>query len=139
MAIVVDTNILIAKHSLKDEKRERALEIVADIVEGVHGTPYVSDYVLAEAVNYAVGRARTSRMAFEILEDVLGASGPRWLVLLHIDEGNFAESVTFFRTTGAARGLSLTDCTSVVLAGKYRATRIASFDGGFDGLTERVG
>ena len=138
MAIVVDTGVLIAKHSRKDPNRVRAMEIVGEILEGIHGTPYISDHLLGEAVNYAIGRAKTPRMAMDILDDVLGSKGPRWLVMVQVDDQMFADAIAFFRATGSERGLSMTDCTSVVVARRFRAKRIASFDGGFDGFLERV-
>jgi predicted nucleic acid-binding protein len=138
VAILVDTGILVAKHSRTDRQRDRAMEIVAEIVDGLHGTPFLLDAVLVEAVNYAIGRARTPQMALALLDDVLATDGPRWIAVVPSDERLLADAIQFFRTRGAAKGLSLTDCLLVEGARRVKATTIASFDRGFDGFLERI-
>lgn len=138
MVVVLDTSVLVAKHHLGDAHRDRALELMGEILDRKYGMLVVSDLVLTEAVNYSMGRARSCSVAKDLLRDVLGRGGPRWVVLHNVNETLFERSVQLCLEIGASRGLSFTDCTTVVLARALKAEAIASFDSGFDGVARRI-
>lgn len=59
--MLVDTGVLVGYLNERDACHERADELMEELMEGAHGTPFVSDYVLDES--YTLIQARTGRPA----------------------------------------------------------------------------
>ncbi|HEX9709006.1 MAG TPA: PIN domain-containing protein [Candidatus Thermoplasmatota archaeon] len=137
MAVLIDTGILIAIYSPPDQNYRRAVELVDEVMDGVHGQAYLTDYVLAEVLNYVVAKSRIDRKADSIAKDLLGESGEPWLEFKWIDEETWRHGRERFRAYSRAR-LSFTDCTSLAFIERNRLDAMVSFDSGFDGIVPRI-
>ncbi len=138
MTILLDTGFLLALHNPRDPLHARAKELSDSIMRGQHGRPLISDYIAAEALNYAVRRAWPREAISRLLRELLGRSDEPWMDLLKIDLEIFEAATAIFEGIGLDKGLSFTDCSSIALAKAMRTSLIASFDGGFDGLLSRL-
>ena len=116
---------------------ERAVELVNEVARGHHGRAYITDYILAEALNFVVARSRNPKKADEVARDLLGEQGDPWVDLAWVDEGTWRIARDRFRLLSLG-GLSFTDCTSFVFAERNRLSGIMSFDAGFDRVAKRI-
>lgn len=138
MAVIIDTGFLIALRNRGDAHHSRANAVAAQIWDGRHGRAVISDYIVAEVLNFmSRGQARAERVR-QMLDEMLGRTEDAWLDLLRIDPETFDASVRLFEGLGMKRGFSFTDCSSVVLARALNAEGVASFDAGFDGVLARL-
>lgn len=138
MTVILDTGFLLALHNEHDPHYPRACEIAREIMEGAHGQPVVSDYVVAEALNYVTGRSWPAGRSRVLLADLLGRGEEPWMGLVKVDSEVFEAAVRLFEAVGVEKGLSFTDCSSIVLAKSLKAELIASFDSDFDGVLPRL-
>jgi len=132
MSIFIDTGIFSGAYNIRDRYHTRAKEILRKILEGHFGHAYTSDYIFDETLTLAFLKTKnydaTIRLGHGILESNIS--------LLYVDDDDFIDAWNLFKRL--KKGLSFTDCTSLVLIRRYRISRIASFDTDFDGLVERV-
>ena len=130
--------MLIGHASTTDPRHARSVEIINDLGRGVYGRAFLTDYVLAEVLNYAVARSRNPRVPEEIARDLLGENGEPWLDFVRIDDNTWRAARERFRVLSLA-GLSFTDCTSIAFVERHRLDAVLSFDTGFDRAVPRVG
>lgn len=139
MPIVLDTSVFYALRNPDDSNHANARDIMVRVVEGRHGTPVTSDYVLDETLTLLQKRSRDPTACRE-LAGMLGAlpdakRKPLIQLMTPTEPDRTAATRLFFERFD--RKLSFTDCILIQLARNLNAP-IASFDAGFDGLVERV-
>jgi predicted nucleic acid-binding protein len=136
MSVLVDTGVLVAFLNERDSRHERAVELMRALMEGLHGTPFVSDYILDETYTFIL--TRTGRREYvERLWQLLRSNKSRGLLVLEfVGREDFWASRQLLEEH-ADRRLSFTDGTSVILVRRMGLDGIVSFDRDFDGLVER--
>ncbi len=137
MTVIVDTSVLVGFLNVKDSAHARAKGIMDQVREGAHGAAVGLDVVLDEGLTFLRAKFPARAVAEEYANWFWGTRRERpMLRLLTTDEARLREATdTYFRIH--KRGLSLTDC--VILAhARHLGARVASLDGGFDGLVESV-
>lgn len=138
MSIFIDTGVLVAFVNPADAHHVDAIEILSDVGRRRWGAAFTSDYVMDEAVTLAYRRTQRSDLAIHLGRLILGSAQPGRIVgILYVTPRLFLRSWARF-TRLAARGLSLTDCTSLEFIQIEGLGRIASFDRDFDGFVPRV-
>src|SRR3989344_2871755 len=123
MSVLVDTNVLIAFFNEKDERKERATELLKRVSAREFGTPYLSDYVFDEFMTFTYARLKDKRKTLEIGKNILSNE----LELSFCTPEVFREAFELFEKTS---GLSFTDCIIAASALEQGAS-VASFDEGF--------
>jgi predicted nucleic acid-binding protein len=134
---LIDAGVIIGNYHRADVHRVRARRLVDEIARGVHGTAFVTDYVVAEALNYAVAKCRDRAEPERIARSLLGESNLPWAEWIQIDEPMWRRARERFRILSRA-GLSFTDCTSIAAVEHLGLKAIVSFDSGFDGQIPRI-
>jgi hypothetical protein len=134
--VIIDTGVIVAFHNTKDEKHERAKELIRKAAGGEYGLPYTTDYIFDEAVTLALIRTGRKDIANSVGRMILGESIPKFLLLLRTGERIFKDAWKIFKKMD--KMLSFTDCTIIAVAKVYNINSVMSFDSDFDGLVERV-
>ncbi len=137
MSILLDTGLLTAFYNHQDEHHLRAKEILREVAEGKHGTPYTSDYIFDEAVTLTLNRTGRAELAINLGRLILEGATRPFIVLLEVGDDVFNGAWNLF-IKHAERGLSFTDCSSLSLMTLRHIEKIGSFDSGFDGLANRI-
>lgn len=121
MSVLVDTSVIVAALNLRDRKRSGARRLLADILRGKYGTPFVTDYIVDETLTFLASRsAEAARRA-----GALFFEKPVFRILpVSIDVFN-AAWVLFQRHLPV---LSFTDATTVEAAKAYGVDYIATLD-----------
>lgn len=127
-----------AIYSTQDAFHQKAAKALPQLQRGKHGKLFVSDYVLAETLNFFVARSRDPSFADRVATDLLGETSAKWLQVIRVDGPMWTAAREKFRALCKA-GLSFTDCTSIAAVELLGLDGIVSFDGGFDGLVTRLG
>ena len=136
MSLFLDTGIVVAAHNVRDANHARALEVMREVRDGIHGTAYSSDFVLDEAVTLALVRTRSRATALDVGRFFLpDRPGQGFVVLLHVDEGTVRRAWESFLRRETP--LSFTDWTIVEQVRALRIDRVASFDEGLDAWVSR--
>jgi predicted nucleic acid-binding protein len=138
MTVLIDSGFLVALHSGTDPHHRRAKLLAQEIMAGRYGQPVISDYLVAELLNYASRKFRFADQIVRMVDEVLGRGREPWLDIAWIDRELFERTVDLYGLLGLERGLSFTDCSSVALARAASISHFASFDGGFDGILARL-
>jgi len=128
----------VAVYSTQDASHQKAAKALPQLQRGTHGKLFVSDYVLAETLNYFVAKSRDPSSADRIATDLLGEKSAPWLQVIPVDGPMWAAAREKFRALSKA-GLSFTDCTSIAAIELLGLDAVVSYDGGFDGLVPRLG
>lgn len=137
MTILIDTGVFVAFSNKRDPNHSEALEIVKNVAANKYGTPYVSDYIFDEAVTTTLARTGRIDLAIDLGKMILEGPEHPFIVMLRVTEDLFADAWANFVKYGKG-GLSFTDCTSLALMSEREIETIASFDTGFDGLTNQL-
>ena len=133
MSVLLDTSVLVAAANPQDRNASRAVEIFKEISAGGHGAPFLSDYVVDEALTLTWVRTKRSKVVLQ-LADWLLAPEPRRRPgrLVFVGDDAFGVAAQLHRRHHAR--LSFTDCTSLAVMTELRIDQIATFEAGFDGL-----
>ncbi len=125
-----------AHHNRRDKQHPQALESFDKIRNG--RTPYrklyTSDYILDEAVTGCRQRTRNHQLSVELGTLILSSES---LLMLRVDEETLAEAWALYKSRREIP-LSLTDCTSAILARKQGIADIYTYDSDFQALGFRV-
>jgi uncharacterized protein len=137
--LFLDTGVLIAAVVTDDPHHEASAAILEGIGEGRWGRVATSDYVVAEALNFVRRKVRRMEALEAVVALAVGAPWARPVVtdLARVHAGRFAASWDAMRRHHD-RGLSFTDCTSLVLCQELGLGTIATYDRGFGGLLDVV-
>ena len=132
MRLFIDTGPVTARYSKADVHHTDAVESFNNIGRGEthYQKLYTSDYVLDEAVTLCRRRTRSHKVSVELGEAILSSKS---IVLLKVDGEVLEEAWEFYKNRSEI-ALSLTDCTTAVLAGKHGITDIFTYDADFQSL-----
>lgn len=141
MSILIDSGVWFGKLHERDGRHEDAQALLAACMEGVHGAIYTTSDIVDETLTLTL--ARGGDAGWGMIQDLGGYFGftetqPQLATVLEVDPSLQAQAWTLFERHYEERGLSFTDCTSLVTMRERDIETIASFDDGFDGLVERV-
>ncbi len=140
MSIFIDTGIFIAYVNKRDEHHTTAAHLVKDIMKNKYGAAFTSDMVFDESMTFILYKTGDIGKAINVRDLILGNGEKdvqRFMALIFVD-GDILEKSwnTFVKYAG--KRLSFTDCSTIELMKTRGIEHLASFDGGFDGLMERV-
>jgi|SRR3989338_1754547 len=124
---IFDSGIFIGSKYSRDQYNEGAIRILENLKEGNIGKVYITNYVLAECVNFLLIKA-----GFQIANDALD-------YLTKTDSIEVVEIEDLDRIKGMLKkykNLSITDCSLLVLSEKLKIKEIFSFDKHFDSIKE---
>jgi len=118
--IFIDANIFLAYWNTQDVHHKKAVVLWGQIVSGVYGECFTSDYVFNEIVGVALrklGKEKTILLGDHILKSML---------IINIDDYVLQRAWTFFTKTKLA--LSLVDCTNLIVLEMAQTKDIATLD-----------
>ena len=131
---VVDTNVLIARASRRDENHETARAIVDGIDGGELPSVRVTNYVVTETLNY-IHERQHHELAVELYDRLAEATG---FELVHAPKADFSRAVELFEQYD---GLAFADATIAAYMEREEVRYLYSFDDDFDavdGITRLV-
>ena len=126
---LVDTNVLLASASARDEYHDRASEIVRGIDHGELPDAIVTNYVVAETLNIATTKLG-SDAATQLLDRLI--AGARF-ELTHVAQADFNAAQPIFRQYSE---LSFVDAVLVAHMQRTDIEYIYSFDDDFDAVSD---
>lgn len=127
MAVLLDTNVLFATASARDDYHDAARDIVRGIDHGDLPGTVVTNYVLAETLNLTrekLGPGAANAMLDRLVE---GAH----FEIIHAARADFNAAQALFRRYPA---LSFVDATIVAYAEREHTEYLYSFDDDFDAV-----
>ncbi len=122
MTVLLDTGFILAALLRRERRHSWARSTLAEILAGRYGAPYVTDYIVDEALNYAAARLKPGDA--EKLIKLLIESGA--VHIIHVSLDVFTRSVELYRKH--LPRLSFTDATTLTTAKLYRIDYIATLD-----------
>jgi hypothetical protein len=129
--------MLVSAYAAKDAFHEQAVRALKNLQAGAYGRVFVTNFVIAETLNFFVARARDPRFPERLASELLGEEGPPWLTIVTVDESLWRLAREKFRASSKS-GLSFTDCTSIAAIEILGLDGIVSYDSGFDGIVRRI-
>ena len=123
--IFLDSSFLIAYYNSTDKHKNKALDIMDNLIAGKYGTPYISDYVFDEVVTILFVRNKDKSIA-TTLGEILRES----LEIINVNEELFGNAWTLFRNQKDTN-FSFTDCTNLAIMQYKGILQIATFDEDF--------
>ena len=123
--IFLDSSFLIAYYNSTDKHKNKALDIMDNLIAGKYGTPYISDYVFDEVVTILFVRNKDKSIA-TTLGEILRES----LEVISVNEELFGNAWTLFRNQKDTN-FSFTDCTNLAIMQYKGILQIATFDEDF--------
>lgn len=137
--LFLDTGVLVADVSPRDARHEEARSIFLRIADGEWSGVYVSDFVVAEALNFVRAKIRKKEAEVALLSPIFGGPGrpPVVTEVVRVHGSRFAAALDLFHTR-FDRGLSYTDCTTLEIMTEMELRTLATFDKGFRGLVDIV-
>jgi predicted nucleic acid-binding protein len=125
----IDTGVFFAAYNKNDEMHlDGTLALVSSLL-GWFGRAYTSSYVIDETLTLAkakLGGPEAVRLAESILQ-----SKKITKVNVNEDENIFRDSFERFKEHLDVRGLSFTDCTTLILRERMKIRTLVSFDRSF--------
>ncbi len=140
MSIFIDAGIFIAYVNEKDKLHAQASGLIDDIIENKHGAAFTSNAVFDEAVTFLLYKTGDVRNAARVRDFILGNKEKdilQFMNLIFVDKEVLNKGWEIFEKF-ASKKLSFTDCTTIELMKTRDIEYLASFDGGFDGIVERI-
>ena len=134
MAVFVDTGIFVAARNRSDTNHTVAKQLLRRALRAEFGRVVTSDYVVDEAVTVALARTHNHQIAVNTGRLIIDS--PR-IEKLAAGEERFFKAWGKFKDMND-KALSFTDCLSLVIMEEIGASKILSFDSGFDGLVARI-
>ena len=123
--IFLDSSFLIAYYNSTDKHKNKALDIMDNLIADKYGTPYISDYVFDEIVTILFVRNKDKSIA-TTLGEILRES----LEIINVNEELFGNAWTLFRNQKDTN-FSFTDCTNLAIMQYKGILQIATFDEDF--------
>jgi predicted nucleic acid-binding protein len=140
LSIFIDTGIFIGYVNKKDEHHTPATHLVEDIMKNKYGAAFTSDMVFDELMTFILYKTGDIGKAVTVRDLILGNGEkdvPRFMNLIFVDVDILEKSWnTFVKYSG--KKLSFTDCSTIELMKNRGIEHLASFDGGFDGIVDRL-
>ncbi len=125
----IDTGVFFAAYNRNDEMHLDGALVLLSSVLGWFGRVYTSTYVIDETLTLAkakLGGQEAIRLAGDMLES-------KKITRLKVDEDEnvLRDSLETFRRHSEVKGLSFTDCTTLVLRDRMKIGALMSFDRSF--------
>lgn len=138
MTIFLDTGVLVAAVNTGDRLHARSVAVLERVADGAWGSALTSDLVLVEGLTFLRSRVRHPKAETLFARLIVGGETERIVQhVLKVHGSRFQASLELFQRT-FDRGLSFTDCSSLVLMRAFHIPRVATFDRGFRGFAEIV-
>lgn len=122
---ILDSGVLIGLFHQEDQFRKKSLSIFKAFEEGNLHSLYTTDYVLVECVNFLLKR-NSYQSADALVRFLLETDR---ISVIWMSSESKQKLVKLFEKH---KGLSLTDCSLVLLSQELDMDMILSFDSGFD-------
>ena len=126
---LLDTNVLFASASSRDEYHDRAREIVRGIDHGDLPEAIVTNYVVAETLNLS-GEKLDADAANQMLDRLIEGAH---FEIVHAPKADFNAAQALFRRYGE---LSFVDSTIAAYMDREDVEYLYSFDDDFDAVTD---
>lgn len=125
----IDTGVFFAAYNKNDEMHLDGASALISSMLGWFGKVYTSTYVIDETLTLTKAKM-SGKDAVRLSEDIAGS---KRITRLNVDrdETIFRDALARFKKHSDVRGLSFTDCTTLVLAERLEISTLLSFDGGF--------
>lgn len=138
MSVVIDTSVLVAFLHSKDSRHRDAVHLLRRVWRGELGHPVSLHDVLDEGLTVLQRRrvATETCQGFARLFVPDAQSDQARLALAVVDDDRRRRALGLFFER-YDRGLSMTDCLLATVA-RDLDSPVASFDGGFDGIVQRI-
>lgn len=127
--VLVDSNVLIGRANSSDDVHEASTEIVSGIDHGDLPAGRVTNYVVAETLNFLRER-RGEGYASDVYTRLNESSG---FEIVHATRSDFTTALELFETHD---GLSFVDATLVAYAYRNDVEYCYSFDDDFDAVED---
>jgi Predicted nucleic acid-binding protein, contains PIN domain len=138
VSVFVDTGVFYAHHDADAARHADAAAAFDEVLGGVHGQPYTSDYVFDETVTLTRRRTNSFDAADTIAKRILGEGQfPDVMEILDVDLEVRRSALDTFRRYDD-HDLSFTDTTTVALCEERGIDAVLTFDDDFDGIVDRV-
>lgn len=129
MSVLIDSGVWIAFYNKRDERHEKATEIMREVNAGAYGDLLATDYILDEVVTHCMVRYSVNTSLL-VGEAILGTTE-----VIQITQDIVAKAWELFKTDkhhpSNGKFLSFTDCTSIVVAQMHAIGHVATFDSRF--------
>lgn len=134
MAILVDTNFIIAYLIKSDDNHKRAVKLFDSFKEGELGSLYIADYIIDEVVTVLWMRLKRKDIvekSYEFMSEKTGI-----FKHLQLSKSTVENSWEIWKKYSEypKRPLSFTDCSLLAVADEYSIQYLVSFDAEFNGL-----
>lgn len=137
MSVFIDTGVFYAQMDRKAKGHAASQSALERILEGSHGRPCTSDYVVDEVYTLVQARTHRADLARAAIDRILeGPQGPSF-DLLRVREPTF-DAARDVLSRYEDHELSFTDATIVALTDEHALDKVLSFDEGFDGILTRI-
>lgn len=139
MTVFLDTGLFAATIAPRDPNHDRAEALLRAVTDGAYGRAVTSDYIVDEALTWLRVRVRR-RAAEQVLVRLVFGDEHHEPVVDHVlrVHGHVFNAALGLFGERFERGLSFTDCTTIVLMERHRIGHLATFDSGFPGLVSVV-
>lgn len=124
---LVDTNVILARADPDDQNYDAAREVVTAIDHGDLPTGRITNYVVAEVLNFTLER-RGQRYALDVYDRLKQSTG---FEIVHAAQKDFPAALDYFETYD---GLSFVDATLVAYMNRKEIEYVYSFDDVFDAI-----
>lgn len=124
---IFDSGVLIGSQDAKDQYAVQASEILKYFKNKTILRIYITDYVLVETVNFLLKRSGFEKARI-MLDFLLNTED---IEIIYTDNASMERIKELFNKY---KNLSITDCSLVVLAEKFKIKEIFSFDKNFDSV-----
>lgn len=139
MSLLLDTGVLYANLNEDDDNADQADSIVAAAMDNRYGAVLTTSDIVDETFTLLEARG-SPRVLAEQFANQIGwtTEDVPMAQVIPVTQRTRQDAWDIFHRHYEDRGLSFTDCTSLVTMRRKGIDAIASFDDGFDGLVERV-
>jgi uncharacterized protein len=138
--IFLDTSFYIALVNPKDKYYLRAIELLNDIKNGLYGTTYTSNYVMAESAILTAIRTKKHQTAINAIRSFFIGEAVIAKLVRSTDELDKRAWDLFCKINIPTldQPLSFIDCSSVVISQHYHIGMIISFDTHFESWFKQI-
>lgn len=124
---IIDTNVIVAVQSERDQYHDTAQRIIAGMDSGDLPLGRITNYVLAESLNL-IGERFSHRAATGMLDRLIESAG---FEIVHTTKSDFNAGQALFRRY---EGLTFVDAITAAHAGRMGIEYLYSFDDDFDAV-----
>lgn len=138
--IFLDSSFYIALVNANDGHYDRSADLLNEIKVGSYGSPYTSNYIMAESAIVAAVRTNKNQEAIEGIRSFFMGENVIATMLRSNEELENNSWDLFCKVNVSKRDqpMSYVDCTNVVFAQHYHIGMIISFDAHFEGWLKQV-